>query len=465
MSDSNNIKEKAKKLLYKRENIYIRFPALTEAIYEYSKGYRNFIDIAKTEREATLYAVKYASDRGFVSYEKGKQYKPGDKIYYVNRDKNIFLAVIGQDSLNMGCSIIVAHTDSPRIDLKQVPLYEDGGIGYFKTHYYGGLKKYQWTALPLSLHGVVYTKNNGRVEINIGEDEDDPVFYISDLMPHIGKDQAEKKLYEAISGEGLNIINGSIPYDSEDGVKLNVLSLLNEKYGIYEADLITAELTAVPAIKSREVGFDRSMIAAYGHDDRICAYPALSAICELGNIKKTAIAMFADKEEIGSEGVTGLRSASFKDFLANLCDMQNADIRDCCVNSLCFSADVGGAYDPCYAEAYEATNSAYLNKGVVVTKYTGSRGKSGSSDASAEVVSRVVKLLDKNEIVWQTGEYGKVDQGGAGTVATEIAMLNIDVIDVGVPILSMHSPLELAAKSDIYMMYRASLALYNDLLI
>lgn len=454
-------KEEAKKLLYKKENIYIRFPQLKDNIDEYAKSYRKFIDSAKTEREATAFAIKYAEERGFVPFEKGKKYKAGDKIYYSNREKAIYLAVIGQESLNKGCNIIVAHTDSPRLDLKQIPLYEDSGIGYFKTHYYGGIKKYQWTVLPLALHGVVYTKKNGRIDINIGEDESDPVFYISDLMPHIGKDQMKKKLSEGITGEGLNIINGSVPFDEEDGTKLYVLALLNEKYGITEADLITAELTAVPAIKSREVGLDRSMIAAYGHDDRVCAYPALSALCELTDVKKTAIAMFADKEEIGSEGVTGLRSSSFKDFLSELCEMQNACSRDCCLNSLCFSADVGGAYDPCYADAYEKTNSAYINKGVVVTKYTGARGKGGSSDASAELVTKVASMLDENKVVWQTGEYGKVDQGGAGTVATEIAMLNIDVIDVGVPLLSMHAPIELAAKADIYMMYKACLALYK----
>lgn len=455
-------KEEAKKLSYKRESVFTRYPFTKDDAYEYSKGYRQFIDAAKSEREAVAYAVKYASKRGFEPFCKGKKYKAGDKIYYVNREKAIYLAVIGKETLDNGTAIIVAHTDSPRLDLKQIPLFEDSGIGYFKTHYYGGIKKYQWTAIPLSLHGVVYTKDNRRIDINIGEQEDDPVFYISDLMPHIGKDQMDKKLSEGISGEGLKMINGSLSFDEEDSTKLYILAILNEKYGIVEEDLITAELTAVPAIKSREVGFDRSMIAAYGHDDRICAYPALSALCELEKPNKTAIAMFADKEEIGSEGVTGLRSASFKDFLSELCEMQKVCVRDCCLNSICFSADVGGAYDPCYADAYEAGNSAYLNKGVVVTKYTGSRGKGGSSDASAELVSRVARLLDKNEVVWQTGEYGKVDQGGAGTVATEIAMLNIDVIDVGVPVLSMHSPIELAAKSDIYMMYKACKALYND---
>lgn len=455
-------KEEAKKLLYKRGNTYVRFPDLRDAIFEFADGYRAFIDAAKTEREVTAYAVRYATERGFRPFLKESKYIPGDKIYYVNRDKSIYLAVIGTQSLDKGSFIIVAHNDSPRLDLKQVPLYEDSGIGYFKTHYYGGIKKYQWTALPLALHGVVYTRRNERIDICIGEDEGDPVFYISDLMPHIGKEQMEKKMSEGITGEGLNLINGSVPFDGEDGVKLFILAMLNEKYGIAEADLITAELSAVPAQKSREVGFDRSMIAAYGQDDRVCVYPALKAICDLERTEKTAFVILADKEEIGSEGVTGLRSCSFSDFLSELCDIQDACVRDCCQNSLCFSADVGGAFDPCFAESYEKNNSAYLNMGVVVTKYTGARGKSGASDASAELVSKVALLLDKNDVVWQTGEYGKVDQGGAGTVATEVALLNIDVIDVGVPLLSMHSPVELAAKADIYMMYKACAALLNN---
>ncbi|HPP85001.1 MAG TPA: aminopeptidase [Bacillota bacterium] len=454
--------EEAKNLLYKRESVYARYPEAVGEIFQYANGYRKFIDSAKTEREATAFAVKYAAERGFVPYEKGKKYKAGDKIYYVNRQKSIYLAVIGEESLDRGCSIIVAHTDSPRLDLKQIPMYEDSGISYFKTHYYGGIKKYQWAAIPLALHGVICTKDGRKIDVSVGEDENDPVFYISDLMPHISKDQMEKKLSEGITGEGLNIINGVMALNEDNSAKLYILTLLNEKYGITERDLITAELTAVPALKSREVGFDRSMIAAYGHDDRVCAYPALTAICALSGVKRTAIAMFADKEEIGSEGVTGLRSASFAHFLTSLCEMQNADMKTCCANSICFSADVGGAYDPCFADAYEKNNSSYLDRGVVVTKYTGSRGKGGASDASAELVARVAKLLDDNGVVWQTGEYGKVDQGGTGTVATEIAMLNIDVIDVGVPLLSMHAPFELASKSDIYMMYKACLALYNE---
>lgn len=451
----------AEKLSYKRTDINIKYPELKDRIFDYCEGYKSFIDCSKTEREAVSFAVKYATGHGFVPYEKGRRYEGGEKVYYVNRDKSIFLAVIGEESLSDGCSIVVAHTDSPRLDLKQIPLYEDSGLSYFRTHYYGGIKKYQWTAVPLALHGVVFTGENKRVDISIGEDQADPVFYISDLMPHISKEQMGKKMSEGITGEGLKIINGSLSYDCEEGTKLYVLSLLYEKYGIKEENLITAELAAVPAIKSRDVGFDRSMIAAYGQDDRVCAYPALKAICGLSKIKKTAVAMFADKEEIGSEGVTGLKSSSFKDWLTDLCRMQDVDFSDCCRNSLCFSADVGGAFDPSFSEAFEKSNSALLNRGVVVTKYTGSRGKSGSSDASAELIFRVSDLLDKNEVVWQTGEYGKVDQGGAGTVATEIAGLNIEVIDVGVPLLSMHAPIELAAKADIYMMHKACIALYN----
>ncbi len=453
--------EQAKKLLYKRDNVYTRFPGLTDEILKYSEGYRTFIDAVKTEREAVRFAVEYAEKRGFAPYERGKKYTAGDKIYFVNRSKSVYFAVLGKKGMEEGCSIVVAHTDSPRLDLKQVPLYESSSIAYFKTHYYGGIKKYQWTALPLALHGVIYTKNGECIDICIGEEETDPVFYISDLMPHIGKEQMEKKMSEGITGEGLNLIAGSVPYDSDEGVKLFVLALLYEKYGITEGDLITAELSAVPAQKSRETGLDRSLIAAYGQDDRACAYPALCAICETEQPDKTAITVFADKEEIGSEGVTGLRSASFSDFLEELCDMQNVRKRECCLNSVCFSADVGAAYDPSFADVYEKSNSAYLNSGVVITKYTGSRGKSGSSDASAELVSRVTNLLDRNDVVWQTGEYGKVDQGGAGTVSTEIALMNIDVIDIGVPLLSMHSPVELSAKADVYMMYKACRALYG----
>lgn len=455
-------KEDAQKLLLKQKSVYNNNSELFSLADEYCKGYRSFIDYSKTERESVDWAIIEAEKRGFCEFEEGKKYKKGDKIYYNNRGKSIFVAVIGED-VSDGVNIVMAHTDSPRIDLKQRPLYENSGLSYFKTHYYGGLKKYQWTALPLSLHGVLYLANGEQLKVNIGEDENDPVFYISDLMPHIGKDQYSRHLSDGIMGEELNIINGSVPMadDDDESVKLAIVALLNEKYGITERDFINAELCVAPAIKSREVGFDRGMIAAYGQDDRICAYPAITALFELEAPVKTAMAVFADKEEIGSVGVTGIRSAALSHFLIQLCDGDMKKYASLCKKSVCLSADVGGAFDPTFAGAYEAGNSAYINKGVVITKYTGSRGKSGTSDASAELFFRISKLFDDNGVVWQTGEYGKVDQGGAGTVSSDISELNIDVIDVGVPILSMHSPIELASKGDIYVTYKGFKAFYQ----
>lgn len=455
--------EQAKSLLLKQENVYTRDPQLREPAFAYCEGYKAFLNAAKTEREAVEWAVREAEANGFVPYDPTVSCKPGDRVYRVNRGKSVMLAVIGTDAPEAGFSIVVSHIDSPRLDLKQRPLYETAGISYFKTHYYGGIKKYQWTALPLALHGTVMTESGGRVDVRVGEAEGEPVFFISDLMPHIAKDQYEKKLGDAISGEGLNIINGSLPLgEGGDAVKLGILALLHEKYGITEADLRTAELSAVPAQKAVDVGFDASMIAAYGQDDRVCAYPSLTALFETKAPERTCVVVLADKEEIGSEGVTGLRSAALAHFLTSLCENRGADYKTCFAASDCLSADVGGAYDPCYAEAYEAGNSAYLNHGVAVMKYTGARGKSGSSDASAELLAKLARIFRENDVVWQTGEYGKVDQGGAGTVATEIAMLNISVVDTGVPILSMHSPVELAAKADIYMLHRALAAYFAD---
>ena len=452
-------KELSKKLLYKPLNVFLNEDVKQNAD-GYCKGYREFIDSAKTEREAVDYAVMQAEKNGFVAYDRKASYKPGDRVYYVNRKKGIYLAVIGKEKIENGVRMIIAHTDCPRLDLKQKPLYEEANLALLKTHYYGGIKKYQWTAIPLSLHGVVYRADGSEVKICIGEDESEPVFYITDLMPHIAKDQYAKTLAEGITGEGLNLVAASAPYDEEDGVKLNLLNILNEKYGITERDLITAELTATPATRSREVGLDRSMIMAYGHDDRICAYPAYTALFDLDVPEHTCIAAFADKEEIGSEGVTGLRSDFLPHFLMDLCANDNSDYIACCANSICLSSDVGGAYDPNFGGAYDPKNSAYINNGPVIVKYTGSRGKGGCSDASAEVVSRIALMFDKAGVIWQCGEYGKVDQGGAGTVATEVAALNIDVVDCGVPILSMHSTGELASKGDIYMMYKADKAFY-----
>ncbi len=452
----------AEKLQYKKTSSIPQTPEMLSEVDQFIKDYRHFIDNAKTERQAVNYAEGEAIAAGFRPYTPGDALNVGDKICYVNREKSLILAVIGKKPLDEGVRIIASHIDSPRLDLKPQPLYENSGISYFKTHYYGGIKKYQWTAIPLELHGVVYRADGTKVDVSIGASADEPVFYISDLMPHIGKDQMSKTASEFISGEGLNIINGTMPIDDEGGVKLNVLSILNEKYGITERDLITAELTAVPAIMSREVGFDRSLIAAYGHDDRICAFPSFRALFDGDVPQHTSVVMLADKEEIGSYGVTGLGSETYPDFIKTLCDATGACYLSCKRNSICLSADVGGAYDPCYAEAYEASNSCYINNGVAISKYTGARGKSGCSDASAETLSKLTRIFDEADVKWQVGEYGKVDQGGAGTVATEIARFGIEVIDCGVPLLSMHSVTELASKYDIYEMYRASRAFFKS---
>lgn len=455
-------RKEAENLQFKPKSSIPESVAEQVKVDEFIKGYRHFIDNAKTERCATNYAEGEAIAAGFRPYTPGEKLKAGDRICYVNHEKSLILAVIGSKPLDEGARIVASHIDSPRLDLKPQPLYENSGISYFKTHYYGGIKKYQWTAVPLELHGVVYRADGTRIDINIGADPSDPVFYISDLMPHIGKDQMSKTASEFITGEGLNIINGSMPIDSDGGVKLKILTILNEKYGITERDLITAEISAVPAMMSREVGFDRSLIAAYGHDDRICAYPSFRALFDLDVPEHTAIVMLADKEEIGSYGVTGLGSETYPDFIKSLCDSTNADYIACKRASICLSADVGGAYDPCYADAYEASNSCYLNRGVVISKYTGSRGKGGCSDASAETLAKVANMFDRDGVVWQVGEYGKVDQGGAGTVASEIAHYGIEVVDCGVPLLSMHSVTELASKYDIYEMYRASKTFFNN---
>ncbi len=434
----------------------------TLAVDAFCEEYRMFMDASKTERDAVRNAVAMAERAGFSAYTPGEPVQPGQKFYYVNRNKSLMLAVVGTESMSEGFRIVASHIDSPRLDLKPAPLYESAGLGYFKTHYYGGIKKYQWTAIPLALHGVVYHQDGSCTDICVGEEEQDPVLYVSDLMPHIAKDQVSKKGAEMISGETLNLINGSLPFDEEDGVKLRILSILYEKYGIKERDFATAELSAVPAQKSRIVGFDRSMVAAYGQDDKVCAYPALRALTELEAPLHTCVVFLADKEEIGSEGVTGLRSEAYASFLRDLCVGTGVCDRTAFRNSVCISADVGGAYDPSYADAYEAGNSCYLGNGIVISKYTGARGKSGCSDATAELMSRVTRILDKADIAWQTGEYGKVDQGGAGTVAVDIAKLGIDVVDIGVPLLSMHAPVELAAKADIYAMYQCDEAFFRN---
>ncbi|MBQ3067831.1 MAG: aminopeptidase [Oscillospiraceae bacterium] len=433
---------------------------------KFSEGYKEFLKICKTERECVEFIKEKAEKLGFKEYELNKKYKAGDKVYYINKNKAMFLLTIGKKSLAEGLNIVASHIDSPRIDLKAKPLYEDSEIAYFKTNYYGGLRKYQWPTLPLALHGRIMKKDGQELDICIGEKEEDPVFYITDLLPHLADEQAQRPLSKAISGEDLNLIVGSLPYCEEgiDGanlVKLNAMKILNDKYGIVEKDLINAELSLVPALLPRDVGLDRGLIGAYGQDDRVCAYSSLMAHLELKTPNYTTITMFADKEEVGSEGNTGLDSLILEYFVQNLAQQQGANYREVLTNSKCLSADVNAAFDPSWAGVFEKQNTAKVNYGAVVTKYTGSRGKSGTSDASAEFMYEITSLLDKNNVIWQTGMLGKVDTGGGGTVAKYIARLNVDVVDVGVPVLSMHAPYELTSKLDVFMLNKAFKAFIN----
>lgn len=457
--ENTTAKELKEKLFNKRKNAYLRMSdAEIKKCDKFCEGYKKFLDAAKTEREAAGYIEREAVSRGFVPFDKGKSYKAGDKVYYVNREKAVILAVIGKEPIENGVNLIAAHIDSPRLDLKQNPLYEKDEVGYFKTHYYGGIKKYQWPTVPLSLHGVIIKSDLSKITVNIGEDESDPVFCVSDLLPHLAATQMKRPSPELIKGEELNVIIGSRPFKDDDvseAVKLNLLMILNAKYGISEADFLSAELEAVPAFKARDIGFDRSLIGSYGQDDRVCAYTELMAILEAKSPRRTAVAVLTDKEETGSDGNTGLRSAYLKYFIADLAATFGVRGRDVLSKSRCLSADVNAAYDPTFPDVFEKNNACVLNGGVCVTKFTGSRGKSGTSDASAEFVGEIRALLDKKGVIWQTGELGKVDIGGGGTVAAYIANLNIDTIDVGVPVMSMHAPFEITAKADVYAAYKA----------
>ena len=428
----------------------------------YCKRYAAFMDECKTEREATAWAVREAEKNGFVPFKPGMSVKPGDKIYYNNRDKAIALAVIGTEPLSSGTNICAAHVDSPRMDLKPNPLYEDSEIAYFKTHYYGGIKKYQWTAVELAIHGVVCRKDGTTVNVTIGEAADDPIFMVSDLLIHLAADQMQKTAAQVIAGEQLNVILGTEPIEGEgaDLVKLAVMKLLNEKYGIIEDDFQSAELCIVPAGKCREVGLDRSLLSAYGHDDRACAYAELESLFTIGTPTKTAVCILADKEEIGSVGVSGMQSAYFEHFIGGLCDAQGVKLEDCFAASFCLSADVSNAFDPNFPEVSERRNNSRLNYGVSICKYTGSRGKGGASDASAEAMLHIRKTFDEAGVKWQIATLGKVDQGGGGTVAAYMANRNIVTVDAGVPVLSMHAPLELVSKLDCYHTMLACKAIY-----
>jgi len=450
--------ELAEKLLYQPKNGYDRLSAAEEkAMNAYCEDYKTFLDRGKTERLCVEYCVELAEKKGFKPFVPGKKLKAGDKVYYNNRGKGIMLAVIGTESLEHGANIGAAHTDSPRLDLKPRALYEDAEMAYFKTHHYGGIRKYQWVTIPLALHGVVMRADGSAVTVHIGEEPGEPQFIINDLLPHLGREQSKKPLGEAIPSESLNVLIGSKPFADKEvksRFKLGVLQLLHEKYGVTEEDFISAELEVVPAGKCSDVGFDRSFISGYGHDDRVCAYAELSAIFDAKKPKKTAVCIFADKEEIGSEGVSGMKSAAFDQFMGDLCAAQGVELRECYAHSFCVSADVTAAYDPNFAEVYDKKNAAFINYGVGLCKYTGAGGKSGASDASAEVVGKLRKLLNDNGVFWQMAELGKTDAGGGGTVAKYMAQRNIDTIDAGVPVLSMHAPRETVAKLDCYMTYK-----------
>lgn len=424
----------------------------------FCEEYKNFLNSSKTEREAVHYAIARAEKLGFTPFDAGKAYKAGDKVYLNNRGKALILAVVGKKDLREGVHILAAHTDSPRLDLKQVPVYEDNEMGYLKTHYYGGIKKYQWVTIPLALHGVLVKNDGSVVTVRIGEDEGDPVFCITDLLPHLAADQMKRPAGELIRGEELNVVIGSRPFrddDASERVKLNLLKLLFEKYGVTEADFLSAELELVPAFKASDVGLDRSFVGSYGQDDRVCAYTEMEAVFDCGVPDTTVMCIFADKEEIGSVGCTGMKSAFLRHFIEDLAAPYGIAGRTVLQHSQCLSADVSAAFDPTFPEVCERKNNAFVNYGVSICKYTGARGKSGSSDASAEFMGWVRKILDEGNVLWQTSELGKVDQGGGGTVAAYIAELDVDTIDVGVPVLSMHAPYEMTAKIDVYSAYRA----------
>ena len=466
MEENNKGKLLREQLLNQKKNGWDKVDEATEhAIFDYCEGYKVYLDKGKTERTCVDYTVELIEAAGFVPLERGMELVPGMKVYRVNRGRGINLAVIGSAPLDQGVSIVAAHIDAPRLDLKPTPLNEDSEIAFLKTHYYGGIRKYQWVTIPLELRGVVVLKDGSVVNVSVGGNPGDPQFTINDLLPHLGADQSKKPLGEAIPAESLNLVVGSRPLKDDEGdgrVKLAVMQILNEKYGITEADFISAEIEAVPAFNATDIGFDRTLLGAYGHDDRVCAYAGLKAMLDLeGTPCRTAVCVLADKEEIGSEGVSGMQSAFFDTFMEDLCDSQNVPLRACYEKSFCLSSDVTAAFDPNFAEVYERNNSAFVNYGVGLSKYTGARGKGGCSDAGAEAVGYIRRLLDDRGVLWQMAELGKTDQGGGGTVACYMANRNIDTLDAGVPVLSMHSPFETVSKLDCYMTYAACRALYE----
>lgn len=433
--------------------------------------YLAFLSEGKTERESWQILERWAQKKGFKALDEVKSFKSGQKVRLAVRGKAGILAVGGIRPLSEGFRLVAAHLDAPRLDIKQRPLYEEEGMAFLKTHYYGGIKKYQWTTLPLALHGIVVLRDGHKVEIVVGETDEDPIFTITDLLPHLAKDQNEKKLHEAITGEGLNLLLGHSPFngDGEERVKKAILNLLNDQYGIDEDDFVSAELEVVPAGKARYAGLDRSFIAGYGQDDRVCSFAAWKAIEAIEQPEWTTIVLFADKEEIGSESNTGMKARYLENFIAELIFLQMGTydglmVRRALARAKALSADVNAGYDPNYAEVMDKRNSAFMGRGVVISKYTGSRGKSGSSDANPEFIAEVRHIFDEAKIVWQTAELGKVDQGGGGTIAQYMAVYGMEVLDCGVGILSMHAPWEISSVADIIMLMRGYYAFlaYKD---
>ena len=456
MSEYKAIKEK---LFYDRKNGYLKADDETvKKAYDFCEGYKQFLNLAKTEREAAAVAIALAEQKGFKPFSREKKYKCGDKVYFNNRSKAVAFVVFGKQKAENGVNITAAHIDSPRLDLKPNPLYEEVEFAMLKTHYYGGIRKYQWPTVPLSLHGVFAKKDGSVLTVSIGENPDEPQFVVNDLLPHLATEQSKRTLSDGVRGEELNVLIGSRPFKDDEGselVKLNVLKILNEKYGITEEDFLSAELEMVPAAKASDIGFDRSLVGSYGQDDRVCAYSELMAVLDVECPEKTAVAILADKEEIGSDGNTGLNSKFLSHVIHDISLNDGSDETVTLRHSNCLSADVNAGMDPTFQDVMEKRNASFLNHGVVVTKYTGSRGKYGTSDACAEYVAKIRAMLDNAGILWQTGELGKVDAGGGGTVAMYIANLGVDVVDLGVPVLSMHAPFEVTAKLDVYMCNRA----------
>jgi len=452
----------AEEILTKREPLGETDNGLLSESIEFCEGYKAFLG-NKTEREVIQYVLPILKENKYKEYKPGTKYKPGDKFYRVNRNKTIMMCTKGKRPVSDGIRVTVAHIDSPRLDFKPHPLFEDTGMAYFKTHYYGGIKKYQWTTIPLSLRGIVYKKDGTSVTVRIGENDDEPSFCITDLLPHLAQNQMRKTASEVVEGEQLNVLIGSWPFDDEEAkskVKLAIMKILNDTYGITEDDFETAELCAVPAFKPRDMGFDRSMVAAYGQDDSSCAYAEFAAELATKKPEFTTMTIFADKEETGSDGVTGMRSYFFRDFVEDLAQAEGCEVRDVLRRSACLSCDVGSAYDPAYGEVYERTNASYLGCGPCIAKYDGARGKYSTNDASAEMMSYILSIFRDAKVAWQIGELGKIDQGGGGTIASEISVHSIDTVDIGVPVLSMHAPVEVVSKADVYMLYKAICAFY-----